>query len=208
MLIKTIVFDLGKVIIPFDFKRGYERLAPLCAYPAAQIPERLRSCDLVTRFESGDIEPRNFVEQISQMLHLQASYEQFCDIWSSIFLPETLIPEEMILGLKGRYRLLVLSNTNALHFPMVRAGYPILNHFDDYILSYEVGAMKPSPKIYQETIRRAHASPAEIFFTDDIAAYVEGAKQEGIDAVQFESAEQIRRELLARGVALSGAGAE
>ena len=64
-MIKTIIFDLGRVIIPFDFKRGYDRMAPLCSYAAADIPERPRSCDLVTRFEEGKIDPHGFVEQLS-----------------------------------------------------------------------------------------------------------------------------------------------
>ena len=60
-MIKTIIFDLGKVIVPFDFQRGYDRMAPLCRYSPAEIPERLRGCDLVTRFEEGKIEPDAFV---------------------------------------------------------------------------------------------------------------------------------------------------
>ncbi len=200
MVIKTIIFDLGKVIIPFDFKRGYDRLAPLCSYPAAEIPERLRTCDLVTRFESGGIEPRPFVEEISRILDLKADYDQFCTIWSSIFLPDPLVPEDLLVALKKRYRMLVLSNTNAIHFPMVREAYPILRHFDDYVLSYEVGALKPSPKIYQEAIRRAGVEPEEIFFTDDIEAYVLAAKEHGIDAVQFQNADQIMQELRSRSV--------
>ncbi|HYZ85498.1 MAG TPA: HAD-IA family hydrolase, partial [Bryobacteraceae bacterium] len=93
-----------------------------------------------------------------------------------------------------------LSNTNAIHFEMIEANYPILRHFDDKILSYKVGAMKPSPRIYEEAIRRANCEPSEIFFTDDIPQYVEGAKMAGIDAVVFENAAQIQRELSARGV--------
>ncbi|MEJ7606510.1 MAG: hypothetical protein WKF37_09630 [Bryobacteraceae bacterium] len=81
-MIKTIIFDLGKVIIPFDFQRGYDRLAPLCAYPAIDIPERLRGGDLVTRFETGLIGPEDFVKEISSTLDLKIEYAGFCDIWS------------------------------------------------------------------------------------------------------------------------------
>ena len=54
------------------------------------------------------------------MLDLRITYEQFCEIWSSIFLPEILVPESLLAGIAERYRLLVLSNTNAIHFDMVR----------------------------------------------------------------------------------------
>jgi len=197
-VIKTVIFDLGKVLIPFDFSRGYRAMEKFCDYPAAEIPKRIAATDLVHRFETGLVEPRDFVGQLSRMLDLHVTYEQFCEIWSSIFLPDTLVPESLLAGIGERYRLLVLSNTNAIHFAMVRRNYPILRHFDDMVLSYEVKAMKPSPAIYREAIARAQCRPEECFYTDDIPAYVEGARREGIDAVQFESCAQLERDLAAR----------
>jgi FMN phosphatase YigB (HAD superfamily) len=199
-MIKTIIFDLGKVIVPFDFKRGYDRMAPLCRYPADQIPGRIGTCDLVTRFESGAIEPEDFVRELSALLELDCSYEDFREIWGSIFLPETLIPESMLAQLRERYRLVLLSNTNALHFDLLERAYPILRHFDELVLSFRVGAIKPEPKIFQAAINAARCRPEECFFTDDIPAYVQAARQHGIDAVQFESCDQIQGELRKRGV--------
>jgi epoxide hydrolase-like predicted phosphatase len=199
-MIKAVIFDLGRVIVPFDFHRGYRAMEPLCAYPAAEIPTRIATTDLVQRFESGQVEPEEFVRQLSGILDLKVSYKDFCGIWSSIFLPETLIPESLLASLRERYRLLLLSNTNAIHFQMIEENYPLLRQFHDFVLSYRVGAMKPSPKIYQEAVRRAGCRPEECFFTDDIAAYVEAAREQGIDAVQFQSQQQIERELRARGV--------
>ena len=197
-MIKTVIFDLGKVLIPFDFARGYRAMEKFCDYPAAEIPKRIAATDLVHRFETGLVEPRDFVEQLSRMLGLRGTYEQFCEIWSSIFLPDTLVPESLLASLAERYRLLVLSNTNAIHFDMVRQNYPLLRHFHDLVLSYEVKAMKPSPAIYREAIARAQCRPEECFYTDDIPAYVEGARREGIDAVQFLSCAQLERDLAAR----------
>lgn len=203
-MIKAVIFDLGRVIVPFDFNRGYARLEALCGLPVAEIPVRLASTGLVQRLESGEIEPRDFVRQISAALELDAPYETFCEIWSSIFLPETLIPESMVRGIARNYPLVLLSNTNAIHFEMVLENYPILRHFHSLVLSYKVGAMKPSPLIYQKAIEAAGCLPGECFFTDDIADYVEGAKRLGIDAVQFQSAAQIGHELRARGVVWEG----
>jgi putative hydrolase of the HAD superfamily len=197
-VIKTVIFDLGKVLIPFDFARGYRAMEKFCDYPAAEIPKRIAGTDLVYRFETGLVEPRDFVEQLSRVLDLRVTYEQFCEIWSSIFLPETLVPDSLLAGIRERYRLLVLSNTNAIHFDMVRQNYPMLRHFHDLVLSYEVKAMKPSPAIYREAIARARCRPEECFYTDDIPAYVEGARREGIDAVQFQSCAQLERDLAAR----------
>ena len=197
-LIKAVIFDLGRVIVPFDFTRGYARIAALTGVPADEIPARLKPTGLVERLESGDIEPRDFVREISALLGLHCTYEEFCEIWSSIFLPPTLISEELLRAIAAKYRLVLLSNTNAIHVEMIRGNYPHLQHFHALVLSHEVGAMKPSPLIYQRAVEAAGCLPEECFFTDDIAEYVEGARRYGIDAVPFQSAEQIEAELRKR----------
>jgi len=199
-MIKTVIFDLGKVIVPFDFTRGYRAMAELCPYAPEEIPKRIGATDLVIRFESGQVPPEQFVEQLCEILSLRLEYARFCEIWSSIFLPYTLIPESLLEGLRRGYRLLLLSNTNAIHFDMVRENYPLLRHFDDFVLSHEVGALKPNPRIYAEAIARAQCAPEECFFTDDIPEYVAGARAAGIDAVQFQSATQLESALKERGI--------
>jgi putative hydrolase of the HAD superfamily len=199
-MIKTVIFDLGRVIVPFDFRRGYLQLEALCGIPAAEIPKRIAPTGLVQLFESGQIEAKPFVAQLAAHLGLDISYQRFCEIWMSIFLPDTLIPEDLLETIAKTHRLVLLSNTNSIHFEGIRAQYPLLRHFHGFVLSYQVGAMKPSPAIYRKAIEVAKCAPNECFFTDDIAEYVEGAKRMGIDAVQFESAAQIREELRRRGV--------
>ncbi len=151
-------------------------------------------------FESGQIEPEDFVNRFSAQLGVTISYEEFRQIWMSIFLPETLIPEEMLEEIAATHRLVLLSNTNRMHFDGILANYPLLRHFHQFVLSYEVGAMKPSPLIYEKAIEAARCAASECFFTDDIEEYIEGAKKMGIDAVQFQSAAQIREELRRRHV--------
>jgi len=198
--LKTIIFDLGNVIIPFDFRIGYAALEGHVDIPAAEIPDRIRATGLVPELESGRINPRDFLNMFNSALGSQISYEEFCGIWSSIFLPETLVPDSLIETLKKKYRVMVLSNTNAIHFEQVWGAYPILRQFDHLILSHEVKALKPEPAIYAAALAEARAEPGECFFTDDIAAYVEGARQAGMQAEQFLGYEKLLGDLLARGV--------
>jgi glucose-1-phosphatase len=197
---RTLIFDMGKVIIPFDFERGYQAIAADCGLPPAEIRARLGATDLVVRLETGLIEPEDFVAEVSALVNFPGSYRDFCAHWTAIFFPDTLIPESLITSLKGRYRLLVLSNTNAIHIEMVRERYPILSHFDHLVLSHEVKAMKPDPLIYAAALAEAQAEPAECFFTDDIADYVAGARRAGIDAEQFVGYETLVGHLRSRGV--------
>jgi len=200
LMVRTIIFDLGKVLIPFDFSRGYRAMEELCGVPPAEIKQRIAATDLVHRLESGGMEPEDFVRQLTGLLGLHIEYGRFCSIWSSIFLPDPLLPDDLLAALHRNYRLLLLSNTNSIHFDMIRDTYPLVRHFDYCILSHEVKAMKPDPRIYRAALAEARCAPAECFYTDDIADYVEGARREGIDAVQFHSREQLEQEMKAWGI--------
>ncbi len=150
--IRAILFDLGRVIVPFDFRRGYERLEKRCGIPAAEIPLRIGETDLVRRFEKGQMGAEEFVGALSTHLGLHISYPEFCGIWTSRFLPHTLVPESLIQALAANYRMLLLSNTNPIHFKMIRETYPLLRHFHAFVLSHEAGSMKPEPEIYRKAV--------------------------------------------------------
>ncbi len=197
---KALIFDLGKTLVHFDFTRGYQALQELCPYPAAEIPRRLAGTGLVEKLETGLMEPRDFVAQTARALELEVDYPRFCEIWGSIF-ADTLVPDSLLEALHARYRLVLLSNTNAMHFESIRARYAaLLRHFDGFALSYEVKSMKPQPGIYRTALRMAGCRAGECFYTDDIAEYVEAARALGIDAVQFRNAAQLERDLLQRGI--------
>ena len=199
-MIKTILFDLGNVVIPFDFKPAYARMARRCGCKPEEVPALIRATGLVGPFEKGEIAAEPFVRELSAALRLNIAYPEFCDWWSSVFLPGTLVSDALLKDLASRYRLLALSNTNPIHFAMIQEAYPLLRHFHGYVLSYEVGAAKPEAKIYREAIARARCNPEECFFIDDLAVNVEAAREHGMDAVQFLSAEQLEGELRARGL--------
>lgn len=200
-LIKAIIFDLGNVLVPFDFKRAYAKMELLCPYAVSEIPVRLRSTDLVQRYETGQIATSDFIDRLTRLLELQVTQDEFCELWSSIFLPGTLVPEALLAGLKQKHRMLLLSNTNELHFSMVERNYPLLQHFDGFVLSHKVGAAKPSARIYETAVELAGCRPQECFFTDDVLPFVEGARLAGIDAVQFKGSAQLEIDLQARGIA-------
>ncbi|MBL8174251.1 MAG: HAD family phosphatase [Bryobacterales bacterium] len=190
-MIQTVIFDLGGVIVPLDFPRLYGKLASHCDVPAEEIPRRIAETGWVGQLESGQMPAGEFTGRIVELLGLRAPESDFRDLWSSLFPGHTLLPESLMEGVKKHHRLLLLSNTNAIHFGMVRENYPLLRHFDHFVLSHEVGAMKPSPVIYRAAIEAAGCRAEDCFFTDDVPAYVEGARKAGIRSERFESYEQI-----------------
>ena len=196
---RAILMDLGRVLIHFDFSTGYGALEKRCPYPAADIRRRLAATDLAARFETGLLEPRDFYAELCSLLELRVDYAGFCTIWNSIF-SEVLVPESMLEGLALRYRLVLVSNTNRIHFEGVRQKYPVLRHFHELALSYQVKAMKPHSEIFLEAVRLAGCRADECFYADDIPAFTEAARKLNIDAVTFESAAQLGTEMRTRGI--------
>jgi putative hydrolase of the HAD superfamily len=101
---------------------------------------------------------------------------------------------------KGRYRRFILSNTNAIHMAFIFGRFPFMHTFDGYILSHEVGLLKPDRRIYEVTLERFGLKAAESVFIDDILANVEGAQAVGIHGIHHRDARSTREGLTKLGV--------
>jgi len=100
-------------------------------------------------------------------------------------------------------RLVLLSNTCVTHIEYVKRKWNFLELFDAITTSWEVGALKPDPLIYESAIRQANCPAADCFFTDDIEDYVNQAQTMGIQAHVFQNAETTRSVLQDLGIPLS-----
>lgn len=198
----TIIFDLGKVLIDFDWMRAMTKLDGKTALSVPEIAERLKNTDVVRRYETGSLGSEEFVVLMQELLDLHASSQEFVDAWSDIFTTE-LIPElDIIDRLKKHHRLVLLSNTDPLHAAFLKRNFPVLEKFDARVLSFEVGAMKPDAKIYQAASHAAHAPAERVLYIDDIAAYAEAGASLGWTTITFKGKEHLLEEFSRLGVAL------
>jgi glucose-1-phosphatase len=200
--IDALVFDLGKVIIDFDPMRAIRKLEGRTPYDAPELLARMRGTDVVNRFESGELNSEEFFEEIAGLLKLEVSFEEFTSIWSDIFMEELILERIFFERLKPRYRLVLLSNTNPMHAAFLRERFPVLRVFDEQVLSHEVGAMKPSGRIYKAATTAARTVPERMFYVDDIPAYVEAASRLGWVAFPFRGRDQLFRDMQASGIRL------
>ena len=199
-LTKAILFDLGNVLVAFEFARGYRAIELCSRFRADQIPSLIAGSGLVPSLERGEISGLDFFAGLRDILGLTCTFEQFCDLWSAIFLPEPILPETLLAGLRRRCRLVLISNTNDIHFRMIERTYPLIRQFDDLVLSFRVGAMKPAERIYAEAVRQAGCEPYECFYTDDVKEFVEAGRTYGLDAVEFTGPSALEQELQRRGL--------
>ncbi len=199
-MIRTIFFDLGDVLVKLDFDRAYRAAAKLSGGEPEEVRRLLAEADLAGPYERGEIDSAEFHRRCEALLGLNTSFESFSALWGEMFASEQLVSPDLIEALGRRYRLAILSNTNALHYQRLRRRFAFLALFPMAVLSYEVGAMKPSREIYERALERTASSPEECFFVDDRPENVAGAAAVGIHAVEFRGQADLERALRDAGV--------
>jgi len=195
--IEVIFFDLGNVILPFTHYQIAEKLSRLAQRKEFQDPQKIFSYlfdfqeGIINDFDVGKITPPNFFQSIKRQLDLSISFEEFIPIWNDIFAEDRKV-SRIILSLKGRWRLGLLSNTDPLHFNYILSKFPVMRVFDKWILSYEVGFKKPAIEIFQKAIVWASVKPPKILFIDDMKTHVDVAISLGMQGIHFISADQLK----------------
>jgi putative hydrolase of the HAD superfamily len=198
--IDVILFDLGNVILPFNHHQIAEKLFRFTREKEFQDPQKIFSYlfdhqdGVINDFDVGKIVPPEFFQSVKTTLDLSISFDEFLPLWNNIFLEDREV-SQIILSLKDRWRLGLLSNTDPLHFNYILSEFPIIQIFDKWILSYEVGFKKPAIEIFQKAIQWASVEPKRILFIDDIKKYVEVAISLGMYGIHFISSDQLREEL-------------
>ena len=198
--IEVILFDLGNVILPFNHRQIPEKLLPYAQEGSLKDSQGIFSYlfdsqkGTVSLYESGKISSEEFFGSLKESFRLSLSFEEFVPIWNDIFVENEEV-SEIIRWLKGKRRIGLLSNTNALHFEYILPKFPIVMTFEKWILSHEVGFKKPAPEIFQKAMEWASVEPQRILFIDDLQKNVDAASFLGMETIHFLSADQLKEEL-------------
>lgn len=196
----VIVFDLGNTLIRFDHNIAAKKIKHLIKVPYEDLYQMFFDSPFTRAFEKGEIEGARFHERIREALGLDIGYEEFVPIWNEIFWAD-----EVTCGIARRlkadgYRLFLLSNVNKLHFEYINSRFDIIKIFDELILSYKVGSMKPEKAIFDEVVRRAGGDRAGLLYIDDREDLIKEARALGIRSIRFEGGEKLEKELKGLGL--------
>ncbi len=184
-MIRSVISDLGKVILFFDNDIFFRKITPHSPFSLERIKELARThFELVMDFDRGEMTSRQFYEEVIHRFKAKIAFRTFYDIYNDVFsLNQPVL--ETLKGLRSKYRLVLLSNTDVMRFSFVRQNFPEIFLFDAYVLSYEVGYMKPHPQIYRAALEQAEAKPQECIFIDDREENIEGAQRLEINTILF-----------------------
>jgi HAD superfamily hydrolase (TIGR01509 family) len=182
-----VIFDLGKVLVDFDFAIAARKIAANGDRPPAEVQKIIDGSPLLSRYETGEIDKAEFYRQVCKQTGYRGTQEEFEPAFSEIF---TAI-EPMIAAHSELRRLhvptFILSNTNDLAATHIRRKFPFFSNFDGYILSYEQGVMKPHDRIYEIAENLTGCRGSQIAYIDDRPENVEPAKLRGWNVVHHQT---------------------
>jgi glucose-1-phosphatase len=184
--IKNIIFDLGGVILNIDFRKTEQAFHDLGVEDFSKHITQFHITPLFQDYETGKIDDTTFIKGIQALSHRPITEAEVIIAWNALLLD---FPEErinLLKKLRNKYRLFLLSNTNAIHlvefqrrFHDLTGGY-LEAIFEKTYYSHAVGMRKPNEEIYQLVVNENKLVPAETLFVDDTAANFPGSEKIGL----------------------------
>jgi putative hydrolase of the HAD superfamily len=203
MDIQAVIFDFGRVISDFDIGKFIERAAHASSLSAAGLKETMaQSMQTAERYETGLMTSREFYANVCRIASLTMPEEEFARAYTDIFTPKPATLE-LVKRLKGRYRLGLLSNTSEWHFEFGIKPVEIFPLFDAVTLSFEVHAMKPDRRIYDDMLAKLGLPAGACVYIDDIAGNVAAGIALGLHGIQYTTHERLINDLANAGVDVS-----
>jgi putative hydrolase of the HAD superfamily len=194
------IFDLGKVLVDFDYTIAARKTAARSRKAPQDLHAFLGSSPLLVQYESGSLTRQAFFDAIRNAIDFQGDIAEFGGFFADIF---TEMPGTIALHAELRqrgFKTYIFSNTNDLAVEHIRRKFPFFKNFDGYILSYEVGGMKPQTKIYEAMEAMTGKHGADLIYLDDRGENIEAGLARGWRAILHESPEKTRQALAALGI--------
>ncbi len=189
----VVVFDLGKVLLDFDYGIMTRQLEPLCQVKGAELKLVIDQSPLLHQYETGMISTAQLFAAFGQKTGYTGTLAEFSAAFADIF---TAIPGMVELHAQlhqKRIPTFIFSNTNELAVGHVRRQFPFFANFSGYIFSHEVRAMKPTWKIYEVVEMMSGRHGAEILYIDDRPENIEAGAARGWHTILHQHPHETRK---------------
>lgn len=189
-MIHAFLFDIGNVLLKFDFSKAMRAIA---AQSAVNDPvEALGRIDQIkASYEDGQIDRAAFLRGCIDALTYHGSEADFMAAWADIFeLNEPMAELVEQLAAEG-HRLYLLSNTNCIHYDWFTSRYEVFARFAGGTFSHIARASKPARKIYEIACRNHGLTPAGTLFIDDLLPNIEAARDLGFQTHHYHAEKHV-----------------
>lgn len=184
LMIRHHVFDIGNVILKFDFSLASARVADRCELPEAELLPAVQP--MHADLETGRMNADEFIAEAMKRTGFSGEAEELRHAFQDIFTVNDPIAELIEELHAANHPLYLLSNTSDLHVPFFTREYAVFDRFHDAVYSHVAGVMKPDPEIFRIAAEQFSIDPAETVYLDDLPANVEAAAAAGFRAIVYD----------------------
>lgn len=191
--IKSIIFDLGGVILDIDSRLTVDAFRQLGANNPESMFTNAEQVQLLNNFDCGLVTPQEFRDEVRRVLGLRVIDSQIDEAWNALLLSWDLNRLKLIDELRKEYRVFLLSNTSVIHSDLyntqlieLTGGRNLKAFFEKVYYSYEVGLRKPSPAIFEMVINENNLVPSETLFIDDTLEHIKSAELLGLNTYHIK----------------------
>jgi len=184
---EVVVFDLGKVLVDFDYGIAARRIADNASLDAIGIQRVLDQSTLLFRYETGLLTREEFFKEVQEATGYKGTMEVFSGYFADVFSPiDPMIALHAALRKRG-VPTCIFSNTNDLAVTHIRRNFPFFANFDGYVFSYEHGSMKPETRLYEVVERATGRKEGAILYLDDRLENIEAGRARGWQTIHHQT---------------------
>lgn len=186
--VEALLFDLGGVLVEYDWERAFGHWAGRGGTPAERIRERFGVDEAFERYERGEMSDAEFFDALDAKLDAKLTQADLYEGWNRIFIGTIDPTIDLVARIDPRMPMYVFSNTNGAHHSTWARDYAdALAPFRRVFTSFEIGRRKPEREAYEQVAAAIGAPRGRILFFDDVIENVEGARAAGMQAVHVQS---------------------
>lgn len=196
-MINTIIFDLGGVLYDIDVSLTGKAFTQMGVPDIQELHRSISEGHTYEGLDTGCISPAMFRDSIRSITGAPLSDAQVDHAWNALLVSFPHHRVKLLQGLRANYRILLLSNTNAIHYDCYTArfqqeyGFAFESLFDKAYYSYRLGLRKPDPAIFRHVINESSLVPEHAVFIDDVIENIESARATGLRAIHLTSQEDV-----------------
>jgi putative hydrolase of the HAD superfamily len=189
--IKTLVFDLGGVILDLSVPHTLESFSTISGIDKATVQEIFETSPGFNNYERGGMTDDEFRQYLKKIYNVKVSDSEIDRCWNAMLRGIPAMKLKLLKDLQKDFKVLLLSNTNEIHLtymnsvilPGVTKEKSLDNFFHRAYYSHRMLKRKPEVEIFQQVLDENNLKPSETLFLDDNKFNIESAASIGIKTV-------------------------
>ena len=195
--ISTLIFDFGGVLIDLEMNQSILNFKKLGVENVENYLSNFGQSGFFMQLEKGKISAEEFRYEIRKMTTNTITDKEIDDAWNAFLVRIPSEKLDIVYQLRKKFRVIMLSNTNAIHFPYAERTFfsyknrGIDEYFDKCYRSYDMKMAKPDAEIFEAILSQEQVAANQCLLLDDGPKNIEQAQKLGFQTYFVDPKEDL-----------------